>query len=313
MIRLVGGRLLWSLPLLLVLSALTFVLAWLTPGDAARTILGTNTDPVAYAQVRAQLGLDRPLVEQYWHWLTGLVRGDLGTSLFTAQPVTDIVQDRVAVTLSLLGLSALVIAVIGAAIGLFGAVRGGFVGRVVDGVSVLGMSVPAPWLGLLLVVVFAVNLAVFPVTGYVPFGEAPDQWALSLVLPVVCLSVGGIAVIARQVRGAMADVLGRPYIRALRANGMSTRSVVFRHAAKNAALPVVNVFGVVLIGLLGGSIVVEQLFALPGLGQLTVTATAQHDLPVLEGVVLCFTVLVVVVNLLTDLVSGRLTPRTVTS
>ncbi|PPK63636.1 ABC transporter permease [Actinokineospora auranticolor] len=312
MARLVGGRVLWSLPLLLALSALTFVLAWLTPGDAARTILGTNTDPVAYAEVRARLGLDRPLVEQYWHWLTGVVRGDLGGSVFTGEPVSAIVGDRLPVTLSLLGLSALVIAAVGTGIGLVGALRGGLAGRLLDGVAVVGMSVPAPWLGLVLIVVFAVDLALFPVTGYVAFADAPADWALSLVLPVVCLSVGGIAVVAKQVRGALADVLGRGYIRALRANGMPTRSVVFRHATRNAALPVVNVFGVVLIGLLGGSIVVEQLFALPGLGQLTVTATAQHDLPVLEGVVLCFTILVVVVNLVTDVISGKLTPRAVT-
>ncbi|WP_067460854.1 ABC transporter permease [Actinomadura macra] len=312
MLRMVGGRLLWSLPLLLVLSALTFVLAWLTPGDAARTILGTNTDPAAYRQVRSQLGLDRPLADQYWTWLSHAVRGDLGASLFTGEPVSSVLNSRLAVSLCLLAGAALVIAVLGVAVGLVGALRGGVAGRVLDGAAVAGMSVPQPWLGLVLVVLFAVNLEIFPVTGYVPFAQAPDQWARSLVLPAACLALGGIAMIAKQVRGALADVLGREYIRALRANGLPVRSLLFRHAAKNAALPVVNVFGVVLIGMLGGSIVVEQLFALPGLGQLAVTATAQHDLPVLQGVVLYFTILVVLVNLLTDLASGWLTPRAVT-
>ncbi|WP_433269111.1 ABC transporter permease [Actinosynnema sp. CS-041913] len=312
MLRLVGGRLLWSVPLLVVLSALTFLLAWLTPGDAARVVLGTNTDPAAYEQVRSQLGLDRPLPEQYGTWLSGAVRGDLGRSLFTGESVSAIVDSRLAVSLSLLLLSALVIAVVGVALGMFGALRGGVAGRVLDGLSVVAMSVPTPWLGLVLVVVFAVNLAWFPVTGYVPAAQSPDGWALSLALPVVCLAVGGIAVIAKQVRGAVVEVLGRPYVRALRANGLPARRIIFRHVAKNAALPVVAVFGVVLIGLLGGSVVVEQLFALPGLGQLTVTAAAQHDLPVLQGVVLCFTVLVVIVNLLVDLVTGWLSPNAVT-
>ncbi|MEU5690853.1 ABC transporter permease [Actinosynnema sp. NPDC020468] len=312
MIRLVAGRLLWSVPLLFLLSALTFLLAWLTPGDAARVVLGTNTDPLAYAELRAKLGLDRSLVEQYWTWLTGAVRGDLGRSLFTGESVSAIVDSRLAVSLSLLVLAALVIAVVGCALGLFGALRGGAPAKAVDGVSVVAMSVPTPWLGLVLVLVFAVGLAWFPVTGYVPLVQAPDRWALSLVLPVLCLAAGGIAVVAKQVRGAMVEVLGRGYVRALRANGLSARRIVFRHAAKNAAVPVVSVFGVVLIGLLGGSVVVEQLFALPGLGQLTVTAAAQHDLPVLQGVVLCFTVLVIVVNVLVDVVTAWLTPQAVT-
>ncbi|MFI0404317.1 ABC transporter permease [Actinomadura sp. 3N508] len=312
-LRMIGGRLLWSVPLLLVLSALTFTLSWLTPGDAARTILGTNTDPAAYRQVREQLGLDRPLTEQYWSWLARAVRGDLGNSLFTGEPVASALNARLGVSLCLLVGAALVIAVAGVAVGMAGALFGGIVGRLLDGASVIGMSVPQPWFGLVLVVVFAVNLGLFPVTGYVPFVQSPGDWARSLVLPAVCLAVGGIAMIAKQVRGALVDVLGRPYIRALRANGLPARSIIFRHAAKNAALPVVNVFGVVLIGMLGGSIVVEQLFALPGLGPLAVSATAQHDLPVLQGVVLYFTVLVVVVNLLTDLVSGRLMPRAVAS
>ncbi|GAA1355977.1 ABC transporter permease [Saccharothrix algeriensis] len=311
MLRLVGGRLLWSVPLLVVLSALTFLLAWLTPGDAARVVLGTNTDPAAYAQVRSQLGLDRSLPEQYGAWLAGAVRGDLGRSLFTGEPVSAIVDSRLAVSLSLLVLSALVIAVVGVALGLSGALRGGVPGRLLDGLSVVAMSVPTPWLGLVLVLVFAVELAWFPVTGYVPVAQSPGGWALALALPVVCLAAGGVAVIAKQVRGAVVEVLGRPFIRALRANGLPARRIIGRHVARNAALPVVSVFGVVLIGLLGGSVVVEQLFALPGLGQLAVTAAAQHDLPVLQGVVLCFTVLVVVVNLLVDLVTGWLDPRVV--
>lgn len=309
MLRLAGVRLLWSIPLLLVLSAFTFVLASLTPGNAARVILGTNTDPAAYRQVRDQLGLDKPVYVQYWNWLSHALRGDLGKSLFTGQPVTTILGSRLEVSLSLILLATLVCAVVGVALGVLSAVRGGAVARAVDGVTVLGMSVPVPWLGLLLVIGLSIKVHLFPATGYVPFTQAPSQWLSSLVLPVICLAAGGVAMVAKQTRGAMIDVLGRDFVRSLRANGIPARSIILRHGLKNAALPVVTVIGLLVIGLLGGTIVVEQLFALPGLGQEAVSATLQHDLPVLEGVVVYFTILVVIFNLLTDLAYGWLNPK----
>ena len=311
MLRMVGIRLLWSIPLLFCVTALTFVLTALTPGDAARTILGTNTDPAAYDQVRQQLHLDQPLLTQYLNWLGHALRGDLGSSLFTGESVTSVLSSRLEVTLSLILGTTVVCGVLGIGIGLLSALRGGAVARTVDGGSMVGMSLPTPWLGLVLVLLFAIQMAVLPATGYVPIETSVSGWVTSLVLPVACLAAGGVALIARQTRGAVIDVLGRDYIRALRAAGLPAHTVVLKHALKNAAVPVVTTMSLLIIGLLSGTVVVEQLFALPGLGQEAVTATAQHDLPVLEGVVVYFTLLVIVFNLVTDIVNMWLNPRLV--
>lgn len=308
MLRLAAARLLWSVPLLFVVSALTFVLAALTPGDAARTILGTNTDPAAYEQIRAELRLDRPLLTQYADWLRGALQGDLGSSVFTGEPVTQVLGSRIEVSLSLIIGAGLACAVLGVALGLLSAVRGGALARLVDAASIALMSTPVPWLGLLLVLLFAIRLGTVPATGYTPFLVAPATWLSSLLLPVACLAAGGVALIARQTRGAVLDVLGRDHVRALRAAGLPVRSVLLKHVLRGAAVPVVTTLGLLVVGLLGGSIVVEQLFALPGLGQVAVTATGKHDLPVLQGVVVTFTLLVVVINLLTDIVVGLLDP-----
>jgi len=307
--RLIITRLLWSIPSLAIVSALTFVLAWLTPGDAARTILGTNTDPAAYEQIRTQLGLDQPLWSQYSTWIGHALQGDLGSSLFTGESVISVLNSRLGVSLTLIVGATILAAVVGVAIGLFGAVRGGAPARAADSAALVGMSVPTFWFGLLLILLFSVKLPWFPATGYVPFGDDPGAWARSIVLPIVALSVGGIATIAKQTRGAVVDAMGQEYVRALRANGLPNGRVIMRHCLKNASVPVVTVVGLVMIGLLGGTILVEQVFALPGLGQLAVSATTQHDLPILVGVVVYYTFIVIGSNLLTDVAYGWLSPR----
>lgn len=309
MSRLIITRLLWSIPSLAIVSALTFVLAWLTPGDAARTILGTNTDPAAYEQIRTQLGLDQPLWSQYSTWIGHALQGDLGSSLFTGESVISVLNSRLGVSLTLIVGATILAAVVGVAIGLFGAVRGGAPARAADSAALVGMSVPTFWFGLLLILLFSVKLPWFPATGYVPFGDDPGAWARSIVLPIVALSVGGIATIAKQTRGAVVDAMGQEYVRALRANGLPNGRVIMRHCLKNASVPVVTVVGLVMIGLLGGTILVEQVFALPGLGQLAVSATTQHDLPILVGVVVYYTFIVIGSNLLTDVAYGWLSPR----
>lgn len=313
MLRMVGIRLLWSIPLLFCVTALTFVLTALIPGDAARTILGTNTDPAAYAQIRSQLNLDRPLLSQYLDWLGHAVRGDLGASLFSGEPVTSILNSRLEVSLSLILCTTLVCGLLGVGLGLASALRGGALARIIDGASMLGMSLPTPWLGLVLVLVFTIGLGALPATGYVPIEVSAGGWLTSLILPVVCLALGGLAMIARQTRGAVIDVLGRDYVRALRAAGLPAHRILLRHVLKNAIAPVVTTMSLLVIGLLSGTVVVEQLFALPGLGQVAVSATAQHDLPVLEGVVVYFTLLVVAFNLIADVVNSWLDPRLVHS
>ena len=308
-LRVIVRRLLMAIPLLFVVSGLSFLLVSLTPGDAAREILGLNAPPGAYPKLRAALGLNLPLYTQYWHWVEHAVQGNFGTSLFTDQSVSSAISQRLPVTFSLM-IGALVIStVVGVALGVFSAVRGGAVGRAVDGFSLVGFALPSFWVGAGLIAVFAVKLGWFPAIGYVSLGQSVSEWFKSLVLPWVALSLGGIAAISKQTREAMLEVLASEHVRMGWANGLSARSIFFKHALKNASLRVVTMIGLHAVGLLGGTVLVENVFALPGLGSLIVNASIQHDLPIVEGVAVYFTVLVVAINLLTDIAYSWLNPR----
>lgn len=308
-LRLVVRRLVSSVPLLFLVSAFTFVLVSLVPGDPARTIVGQHATQEQYASVRAQLGLDESLPVQYWHWLEGVLHGDLGASLFSGEPVAAMLNTRLPVTLSLIVAGTVVSGIVGVALGVLSARRGGALVKSVDVLSLLGLAVPAFWLALVLIAVFAVQLRWLPVTGYVPLADNPTEWARSLVLPVVSMSVGAVAIIAKQTRDSVLDTMTRDFIRVMEANGFRPRSILYRHVLRNAALPVVTVLGVVMVSLLAGTVFVETVFAMPGLGGVTQQATVQHDIPVIQGAVLYITIIVVVVNLLVDLAYGRLDPR----
>ena len=309
MLRLVLRRLLISIPLVAVVTLLTFLLQSIAPGDTARTILGINYTPEAHAQLRQQLGLDRAPLDQYWDWLSGALRGDLGVSPISGLDVGAEIGNRIAVTLSLIVAATVLAAAIGIALGVLSAVREGWLGRSVDGLSMIGLGLPNFWLGLVLVSVFAVALPLLPATGFVSFADSPTDWARSLVLPVATLTVGAVAVVAKQTRDAMLEALGREYIDTMRANGVPSHSIVLRHALRNAAIPVVTVIGLVFVSLMSGTVLVEAVFAMPGLGGLAIQATTQHDLPMLQGVALTFTLIVVTVNLLVDLTYGWLNPK----
>jgi peptide/nickel transport system permease protein len=309
MLRLIGRRLALSVPQLLMVSLSTFVLVALIPGDVARTIVGPNATEEQYRSLRGTLGLDESLPQRYWDWLSGALHGDLGTSLFSQESVSSMLGSRLPVTLSLVIGSTIVATVVGVGLGIAGARASGPIGRVVDAVALIGLAIPNFFLGLLLVAWFAVAIPLFPATGYVPFADSPSDWFSSLVLPVITLAVPGVAVIAKQTRDAMRDALERPFIRTLRAAGVSRRSLVYRHALRNAAIPVATVVGIVFVAALSGTVLVESVFAMPGLGGLAVQATDQHDLPLIQGVAIEFTVIVIVVNLLVDIAYGWLDPR----
>jgi peptide/nickel transport system permease protein len=309
MLRLIGRRLALSLPLLVIVPTVTFLLAALIPGDVARTILGADASRAQYEQMRQALGLNQPLAVRYWQWLAHVAHGNLGTSLFWQQPVVSLLDSRLPVTLSLVVGSTLVAAAVGTVLGTVAALRAGALGRAVDAIALAGLAIPNFFLGLLLISWFAVTLRVFPATGYVPISQSPAGWLHSLVLPVVTLAVPGVAVIAKQTRDAMRDVLDRPFIRMLRAAGVRRWSIIGKHALRNAAIPVVTVTGLIFIGSLSGTVLVESVFALPGLGGLAVQATSQHDLPLIQGVAVYFTVIVICVNLLVDLTYSWLDPR----
>jgi peptide/nickel transport system permease protein len=307
-LRLILRRLAWSVPLALVASGVSFVFVGFLPGDAARSLMGANATAEQLAAARKQLGLDKPLWGQYWHWLSHAVRGDLGNSLISRTAVTDTLNSRIGASMSLIIGATLLATMVGVALGVRGA-RRGVIGKVVDTVSVLGLAIPDFWLGLVLVVAFAVTWPLLPPTGYVSLTDDPGLWFQSIVLPVVTLAVPAIAVIAKQTRDAMATALDRPFVRTLRAAGVPERSVIYRHVLKNAAIPIVTVVGLVFVGALSGTVAVEFIFAIPGLGSEAVQATSAHDFPVIQGVVVYFTFIVIAVNLLVDLAYGYFNPR----
>jgi peptide/nickel transport system permease protein len=313
LLRVVIRRLLMAVPLLFAVSAVSFLLISLTPGNVARQILGDQATASQYHQLRTKLGLNLPVYEQYWHWVKHALHGNLGASLYTDVPVAQTINSRLPITLSLVGGALLVSLVIGVGLGVVSAVRRGVVGRVVDAIALLGFALPAFWIGIELIVLFAVKLKWFPATGYVSLGTSVDGWWHSLVLPVVALSLGGIAAIAKQTRSAMLEVLSSNHIQMAWANGASSRSIYFRLALKNAMLPIITVLGVQGVFLLSGSVLVENVFALPGLGSLAVTSASQQDLPMVQGIAVYFTVIVVAFNLLVDLAYSWLNPRVRTS
>lgn len=309
MLRLIRNRLLLSVPLLLVVSALTFVLQSLVPGDAARALLGADATQQAVDALRTKLGLDRPWYDQYGSWLNGLFHGRLGQSLQTGQDVTATLGSRLGITLSLMLGVAVVVAIVGTGLGVLSAVRTGWLGRALDALSVLGLALPSFWVAMVLVAIFAVTLGWLPASGFTSLAASPGQWFVGLILPVAALALGGITLLAKQARDAMLDALARDYIRSLRASGLGARSIILKHALKNAAMPMVTVWGTVMIGVLTGSVFIETVFVMPGLGSAAQIAAEQHDLPVIEGVALYFTLITIAVNLLVDVVYGWINPK----
>ena len=312
MLRQTARWLVSSLVLLFVITAATFVLASLAPGDAAKAILSSQSGSYTtqqYQQVRHALGIDQPLPVQYWHWLDGVLHGSLGADLFSGQPVTQELNARLGPSLSIIVGTVIVSGLVGVSLGIVSALRGGALGRLVDVVSLAGLAVPNFWLALVLAELLAVRVQVFPATGYAPLGTDPGPWLRSIALPVLTLAAGGVAFVAKQTRDSLSEVMSRDFIVLLRARGLSRRSVVLRHALRNAAIPVVTVLGLLLVGLLGGTVLIENVFSIPGLGQEAVTAAGSHDLPVIEGVAFYFAVVVVIANLLVDVSYRLLNPR----
>ena len=289
-------------------TATSFILVAFLPGDAAVSLAGQNATEEQLEQVREDLGLDQPVWAQYNQWFERAIRGDLGKSMINRQPVTAQLNDRLAPSMSLIVGATLVGATFGVAIGILGA-RRGRIGRVLDAGSITGLAVPDFWLGLVLIVLFAVRLGWFPPTGYVPWRDGVGAWLRSVALPIATLSVPATAILARQTREAMSSAMSKEYVRTLRAAGLDERSILFRHGLRNAAIPVLTVVGLVFVGALGGTVAVESVFAIPGLGSTAVRATANRDLPLIQGVVVYFTIIVIAANLLVDCAYGYFDPR----
>jgi peptide/nickel transport system permease protein len=300
-----------SFILLIAVTGLTFVLSSLAPGNAVSAVLGNDTThtPQQYQRVKHELGLDSPLPVQYWHWLTNMLHGNLGTDLFDGQPISQALGERIGPSMSIILSTLAVSAILGVGIGVYSAVRAGVVGRILDVAAIAAFAVPNFWLAVVLIEIFAVKARLFPATGYVPFSTDPAQWARSIVLPVLTLAAAATAFVGRQTRDSMMRVLAKDFITSLRAQGLPVRSIVFKHALRNAAIPVITALGLMLIALLGGTVFIENVFAVPGLGQLAVNAGATHDLTMIEGVAFYFAVIVIAVNLLVDLSYRVLDPK----
>lgn len=298
-----------TIPVLLIVSVLTFVLSSLVPGNAARNILGMNATQQQVDALTAELGLDEPLPVRYWNWLVDAVHGDLGTSIVNGQAVSSAITDRLGPTISLIIGALLLAMVLGISLGIISALRGGWVGKVVDVIAVVGLAIPGFWFGLVLVALFAVNWQIFPATGYTAPGDSVAEWMRSLVLPVVTLGIPAAAPVAKQTRDGMLTALGKDYVRVLRARGISERSIVVRHALRNAAAPVITVLGIIAVVLLGGTVLVETVFLIPGLGGLSVTATATHDIPMIQGLAVVFAIIVMIVNLGIEIVYALINPK----
>jgi peptide/nickel transport system permease protein len=296
--------------LLLGISLLAFVLLHLAAGgNTARNILGDAATPEQIAQTERELGLDQPVLVQYGNWLLTALRGDLGHSYFTPQSVTQAVTDALPVSLSVLVPVVVVSGVAAFVLGLLCAVRRGWLDRAVQVMSTVLDAVPNFLVAVFLATLLGVQLRLFPAVGYVSPGQSVLAWMATLVLPVTALAVGAIAGIAQQVRSAAIGVLRQDYVRTLRSRGLSQRRIVLTSVLRNSSTTGLTVLGLQFVGLLGGSVVIEQVFALPGLGTLAVTNTTRGDLPLVMGVVVAAVAIVIVVNLVVDLVVVWLNPK----
>lgn len=302
-------RVLLTVPALFVMSLVVFLIVRLVPGDPVKTMLGFRATEANVEQVRHQLGLDQPLLTQYLDFIGGILRGDLGTDIVSHESLSTLLAQRLPVTFELTGLAMLLAVAIGVPLGIRAATGGRWTNRLTEGFVVLGISIPDFWLGILLVLVFAGNFVLLPPSGFVPFGTDPVENLRYMVLPVLTLAIGEAAYILRTTRSAMTSVLDRPFVTFLRAKGVSTRRIVFGHVLRNAAPSIVTVIGIQVGVLLGGAIIVETLFALPGVGRLLVTAITQRNYPTVQVGVLAIATIFIVISLVTDLVVGWLDPR----
>jgi len=304
-------RLLALVPLLLLVSLAVFSLTLLLPGDPAITLAGGDgASPEAIERVRQELGLDDPFPVRYGRWLAGALRFDFGNSLENGKPVADDIRTRLPVTFGI-ALSALAVTLlIGVPAGILGGVRpGSWMDRAGVLTASLGIALPGFWLAMLLVGVFAVRLAWLPAIGYRGFAESPTDWFRHVVLPALALGTAGAASLARQLRAALVDVLDTPYVRTAWAKGARPRRVIAVHALRNAALPAITILGLQFSALLGGTVIIEQIFGLPGLGTYALRAILSNDLPVIQGVTIVYVLVHVLFNLLVDLSYGLLDPR----
>ncbi|HQT75843.1 MAG: peptide ABC transporter [Rhodospirillales bacterium 20-64-7] len=310
MLSYVIRRVLSTIPVVLMVALFVFSLLYIAPGDPAAIIAGDQASPADVERIRASLGLDRPFLVRFGDWFWHVIHGDLGTSIFTNLPVTHMIAQRIEPTLSLMVLTLILSLSLAIPMGVIAAWKhGSWIDRLVMMTAVFGFSTPVFVIGYLLAYLFALRLDWLPVQGFSPIEQGFWPFLRTLILPSIALGMIYMALIARITRATMLDVLGQDYVRTAKAKGVGQRGILFVHALKNAAVPVVTVIGIGFAALIGGAVVTESVFAIPGLGRLTVDAILRRDYPVIQGVVLLFSFLYVLINLVVDLLYTLFDPR----
>jgi peptide/nickel transport system permease protein len=298
-----------SVATFLIVTLLTFALMYGNPEGIARATLGFSASPEDVQTKMTQLGLDRPVLLQYIDWLGGVFVGDFGSSFYTSEPVASALANRVPVTLTIVVITLVLTAAISVLLGVTAAVKGGWIDRLVQFLSVLGTAIPAFIVAIALVFIFAIFFRILPATGYVPPQDGVDRWLQSLVLPVLALLIGSVASAAQQFRTAVLDTLSRDFVRTLRTRGIPEREVIFRNVLRNSAAPGLTVLSLQTFSLLGGAVFIEQVFALAGMGQLAASSAQIQDVPMVMGTVLVTILIVLVVNFVGDLLITLLNPK----
>jgi peptide/nickel transport system permease protein len=310
MLKYLLRRVVTAIPVMFLVSLMSFAVIWLVPGDPAASFLDASATQEQLARVRHELGLDRPLWEQMVQWYGRVLSGDLGQSILLHRSVGDALAERLPVTLSLAALALVLATLLGVSAGIYAAMhRGGWADRSVMTASLLGLSMPDFWLGLVLIVVFAVGLGWLPSGGFVPPTESVIGWLRTMTLPALTLALVQTGFIARMTRSAMLDVLHQDYIRTADAKGLAHGFVVLRHGLPNAMMPILTVLGIIAGSLLGGAVVVEQVFSLPGVGRLIIGAIMSRDFPVIQGGLLFLAAIYVAINLAVDMLYAVVDPR----
>jgi peptide/nickel transport system permease protein len=310
LLRFIIRRLLISMPVLGLVSLMSFAVIWLVPGDPAAMFLDPGATPQQLAEVRHRLGLDAPFYQQVIGWYERILHGDLGQSILLNRSVTAAIIERLPVTLSLTALALAFATLLGIVAGLLAAMRHrSWTDQSIMVLALLGLSVPEFWLGLMLIFGFAVDLRWFPAGGYVPLGESFSGWWHSMAMPAFTLAAVQVGFIARMTRSAMLEVLHQDFIRTADSKGLPWSVVVTRHGLPNALVPILTVLGIVTGSLLGGAVVIEQVFSLPGVGRLVIGAVLSRDFPVIQGTLLFVAVIYLVVNLVVDILYAVADPR----
>lgn len=295
---------------LVLVSLITFFVFQVMPGDPVRIMLGTDASQVQMDALSKQLGLDKPLFEQYIEWMKGVITGDFGQSIRFSLPVSDLMMDRLPITISLALMSILIVVLVSIPLGTFMAQRNNkWSDIILSSVTQIGMAIPSFWLGMLLILYLAMTFSFFSVSEYIPWSVSITGAIRTLILPALTIAIPQIAITFRYVRNAMLEQLSLDYVRTIRSKGMSEMIVIYKHVLRNAMIPILTVFGLIFAEVVAGTIIVEQVFGLPGMGSLLVTSINYRDFPLVQGIIMYITIVVVLVNFIVDLLYAVIDPR----